>query len=106
MTFSRAEIENRIRQVLGYNGTQDIASVIVGSLRRHKVYRADWILACACMTPAEYIEFGNKGEEWQFLVSHPEGEQVANRAIQCMRKIIEERCAEIGYDACNWELIK
>jgi len=103
MTFSRAAFENRIRKVLNYNGKQDIVFAAISGIRRREVYNAEWVLACACMSPEEYIAFGNKGGPWMFLRSRQDGNEIAERAIECLRRIVEKQCAEIGYEACNWE---
>ncbi len=99
----KSEIEKRFLAVTSYAGAQDFVWMISQSLPPKKKLGSDpnWLVACACMTPEEYMAFGRDGRPWRFLTGKPD---VAQRCIDVHRLVLQERCEAMQME-CDWSKV-
>lgn len=98
--MNKIAVENRLTRVVDYTGTHDLPGVVTKAMIGAKVYMAEWVVAHACMTPQEFIDFGNHGKSWKYLDKKPE---TAMRLIETSRRVVERQCRRIGYDRFVWD---
>jgi hypothetical protein len=100
--MDKSNFEQRINRVTGYSGNQQLSKLIALAIARTAPGAGpEWLVARACMSIDEYIDFGNSGRPWKFLRGDPDK---AQRCIATFRKSVEGHCATMKL-TCNWAVL-
>lgn len=97
--MDKTSIESRINSVIEYRGSINLCTALTNAMRDMRLGSdPNWIVARACMTPAEYIAFGRDGRPWNFMKGKPD---MAQRAIDAARGVVNQVAKDLDL-WCDW----